>query len=35
VTTDAEFFDGHAEGHEFLSPGGPFFEAPTPERMLA
>jgi hypothetical protein len=34
-TTDAEVFDDHEESHEFLSPGGPFFEAPTPERMLA
>ena len=34
VTTDAEVFDDHAESHEFLSPGGPLFEAlaaPTPE----
>jgi hypothetical protein len=27
VTTDAEVFDDHPESHEFLSPGGPFFEA--------
>jgi len=26
VTTDAEVFDEHAESHEFLSPGGAFFE---------
>ena len=26
VTTDAEVFDDHAESHEFLSPGGAFFE---------
>ncbi len=34
VTTDAEVFDDHAESHEFLSPGGPLFEAlaaPTPD----
>jgi hypothetical protein len=27
VTTDAEVFDDHAESHEFLSPGGNFFES--------
>jgi hypothetical protein len=27
VTTDAEVFDEHAESHEFLSPGGAFFES--------
>ena len=38
VTTDAEVFDDHAESHEFLSPGGPLFEAlaaPTPEGASA
>jgi hypothetical protein len=27
VTTDADVFDEHAESHEFLSPGGAFFES--------
>jgi hypothetical protein len=27
VTTDAEVFEDHAESHEFLSPGGSFFES--------
>ena len=38
VTTDAEVFDEHFDSHEFLSPGGPFFEtlaAPTPKDASA